>query len=187
MKGIRSLLLITGLAAMSALSHLDCPAQAAAVPDEFQVRAAIIVNLVRFVTWPPGRDNVHAPIVVGLLGYDQQSAAIEQYLGTHAVDGRSFLVRKLGSSDRADNCEVLYVSPSERRRFETISESLASRAVLTISDDRTFAIGDGIVALPVVGDRIEIQINLAQAQRSGLVISSRLLGLAKVIRKGGDK
>lgn len=143
--------------------------------------------MVRFVTWPPARANAHTPIIGGLLGYDQQSAALESYLNAHSIDGRPFQVRKLGHSDRADDCQVLYVSPTERHRFEEVSGSLSDGGVLTISDDQTFAIVGGIVSLPVVGDRIEIQINLTQAQRSGLIIISRLLGLAKVIRKDGTK
>lgn len=177
---------IAGLIVLSAVSSLRCPAQAP-LPDEFQVRAAIIANLVRFVTWPSARTNPHAPIVVGLLGYDQQSAALEKYLNAHSSDGKPFQIRKLGHSDPSDDCQVVYVSPAERWRFEEISDSLSANGVLTISDDQTFAIAGGIVGLPVVGDRIEIQINLIQAQRGGLVISSRLLGLAKVIRKVPSK
>ena len=172
---------IVGFVALSAAISLYCPAQTT-LPDEFQVRAAIIANVIRFVTWPASRNNPHAPIMVGLLGYDQQSVALEKYLNTHAIDGRSFEVRKLGRSDSFDGYRVLYVSPAERRRFEEIADSLSASGVLTISDDQTFAMGGGIVGLPVTGDRIEIQVNLIQAQQSGLVISSRLLALAKVIR-----
>ena len=164
----------------------SCSAQAA-IPDEFQVRAAIIVNLVRFVTWTPARGNAHAPLVVGLLGYDQQGTALESYLSSHSIDGRQFQVKKIGHGDRTDDCQIIYVAPSEQRRFEEISDSLAHNGVLTVSDNRAFALSGGIVGLPVVGDRIEIQINLLQAQQSGLVISSRLLGLARVIRKAESK
>lgn len=162
------------------------PAQTA-IPDEFQVRAAIIANLVRFVTWAPAKGNIHPPLIVGLLGNDQQSAALETYLSSHPIDGRQFQVRKIGHSDRVEDCQILYVAPSEQRRFEEISDSIAHNGVLTVSDDRAFALSGGIVGLPVVGDRIEIQINLLQAQQSGLVISSRLLGLARVIRKANSK
>jgi hypothetical protein len=126
-------------------------------------------------------------VVVGLLGNDQQSAALEKYFDAHSIDGRALRIRKLGHADRADDCNVVYVSLAERRRFGEMADSLVAGGVLTISDDQTFALAGGIVALPLVGDRIEIQINLAQAQRSGLIISSRLLGVAKVIRKDGAK
>lgn len=154
------------------------------LPDEYQVRAAIIVNLVRFITFKPTRDDPRGPVRVCLLGYDQQSSVLESYLSTHPIDGRPFQVRRIMSDDKTEGCQVLYVCPSERHAFDQLSAQLAGTGVLTISDHRMFAPDGGVIGLPVVGDRIEIQINLERAEQSGLVISSRLLSLAKVIRKG---
>lgn len=175
-----------GAIALMAITLSLCSAQEP-IPDEYQVRAAIIVNLVRFVTFKPGGDDVHGPIRLCLLGYDQQSALLESYLSAHPIDGRPFQVRRLLNSERPEGCRVLYASPAERRRFDEISEALVGAGVLTISDDRTFAAGGGIVGLPVVGDRVEIQINLVRAEQSGIAISSRLLGLARVIRKAANR
>jgi len=177
---------LIGVLVLSTALCRFCLAQAA-IPDEFQVRAAIVVNLVRFVTWSPPKGNSHSPLVVGLLGYDQQSAALETYLSTHSIDGRQFQIRKVGHGDKTDDFQIVYVASSEQRHFEEIAEALARSGALTISDDRAFAMTGGIVGLPVVGDRIEIQINLLRAQQSSLVISSRLLGLARVIRKADAK
>jgi len=182
----RSVALTVGLLLLSVGSRLAGSAQTA-IPDEFQVRAAIIANLARFVSWAPPKGNVHTPMIVGLLGSDQQSAALEAYLSSHTIDGRAFQVRKLERSDRTDDCQIVYVSPSEKQHFEEIADSRSWNGVLTISDDRTFALTGGIVGLPVVGDRIEIQINLFRAQQNGLLISSRLLGLARVIRKADTR
>jgi len=175
-----------GVIALIAISLSLCSAQEP-IPDEYQVRAAIIVNLVRFVTLKPNRDDPHGAIRVCLLGYDQQSALLETWLSTHFIDSRPFQVRKLMNWERPDGCQVLYTSPSERRRFDEISDALVGAGVLTIGDDRGFAVTGGSVSLPVVGDRIEIQINLVRAEQSCIVISSRLLGLAKVIRKAADR
>jgi len=175
-----------GVIALIAIPLSLCCAQAP-MADEYQVRAAIVVNLVRFVSLRQSGEDNHGPVRICLLGYDQQSAVLESYLGAHAIDGRSFQVRRLQESDRGEGCQVLYVSPAERHRFEEISGFLVGAGVLTVSDDRAFAAADGIVGLPVVGDRIEIQINLVRAEQSGIVISSRLLGLAKVIRKVGGR
>jgi len=157
------------------------------IPDEYQVRAAIIVNLVRFISFNPNRDDIHGPVHVCLLGYDQQSSVLESYLSTHLVDGRPFQVRRVRIPDKTEGCQVLYVCPTERHSFDQLSSQLVSAGVLTISDHPMFASDGGVIGLPVVGDRIEIQINLARAEQSGLVISSRLLSLAKVVRKGAGQ
>ena len=52
-------------------------------------------------------------------------------------------------------------------------------AVLTVSEN---ALGDSgiVIALPLVANRIQIQVDLKAAQNSGLTISSKLLHLALV-------
>lgn len=157
-------------------------ALAQAMPDEYEVRAAIILNLTKFVLWPPAKSaNAHAPFVIGLLGYDQQGAVLEKLLAARAVEGRPVMVRRLARTDRTDDCSLVYVASSEQKHYEELRAQLTKDSVLTVSDDVRFASGGGVVGLPVAGDRIEIQINLAQAQRSGLTISSRLLHLATVV------
>lgn len=158
----------------------------APMPDEFAVRAAIIFNLTRFVTWPASKmADPHAPFVVGLLGYDREGAALEKFLAGRSIDGRLIVVRRLGSADRAGQCSLLYVTSTERKRYDALATELAREGVLTVSDDEHFVVAGGIVGLPVSGDHIDIQINLSQAQRSGLTISSRLLHLASVVRQEG--
>jgi hypothetical protein len=154
----------------------------ATMPDEYEVRAAIVLNLAKFVTWPQGKAaNPHAPFVVGLLGYDQQGAALEKFLGGRSVEGRPVAVRRLTRGDRTDDCFLIYVASPERKHYEDLEAQMAKDGVLTVSDDERFVLNGGVVGLPVAGDHIEIQINLAQAQRSGLTISSRLLHLATVV------
>lgn len=185
MRATRSVLLV-GVIALLSVPLSVCSAQEP-MPDEFQVRAAIVVNLVRFVSFRSNRDDTRAPFRTCLLGYDQQSAVLESYLSAHSIDGKPFIVRRLASSERFDGCQVLYVAGAERHHFDAISGTLIDAGVLTISDDRTFANSGGIVGLPVIGDRIEIQVNLLSAEQSGIAISSRLLALAKVIRKATQR
>lgn len=172
------------------LSTGGCPFAYGQTPgaNEYEVRAAIIVNLVRFVTWPHGRGNdAHTPFVVGLMGANEQTSILEGYLVTHLLDGRSFSIRKLRRADRCDDCQLVYVTRTERRHFEELAGAFSAAGTLTVSDDETFACTGGIVGLPLLGEKIEIQINLSEAEHSNLTISSRLLSLAKVIRKGCDR
>ena len=56
--------------------------------------------------------------------------------------------------------------------------------VLTVSDGKGFSQAGGIIELYVEGGRMRFAINVDAAERSGLRLSSRLLGLAKVVRDG---
>jgi hypothetical protein len=54
--------------------------------------------------------------------------------------------------------------------------------ILTISDARDFSHAGGIIELYVEDGHMRFAINVDAAERTGLRISSRLLGLAKVVR-----
>ncbi len=153
-----------------------------AIPDEYQVRAAIILNLAKFVVWPASRTaDPRAPFVVGLLGYNEQSAAIERAFAGRTVGGRPAAVRRISQGERVNDCFMIYVAATEQRHYEQIAAELARAGVLTVSDDERFVFDNGVVGLPLAGDHVQIQINLARAQSSGLTISSRLLQLATVV------
>jgi hypothetical protein len=59
---------------------------------------------------------------------------------------------------------------------------LRTLPVLTVSDGKGFSHASGIIELYVEAGRMRFAINVDAVERSGLRISSRLLGLAKVIR-----
>jgi hypothetical protein len=170
----------TGLLAALWLASAACGQ--ATIPAEYDVRAAIILNLTKFVVWPPAKTaDLRAPFVVGLLGYDEQSAALERLLSGHSVDGRPIAIRRIAAGDRMSDCFLIYVAATERKRYEEYEPELTRAGALTISDDDRFVYSGGVVGLPVSKDHIEIQVNLAHAQLSGLTISSRLLQLATVV------
>lgn len=170
-----------GIALCLALACCGVQAQAT-IPEEYDVRAAIILNLARFVTWPAAKTaDPRAPFVVGLLGHDEQTAALERDLAGRSVDGRKVAVRKLAPGDRAGDCFLIYVAAPEMKHYEDAEPEMERDGILTVSDNERFVFSGGVVGLPVNGDHIEIQVNLGRAQASGLTVSSRLLQLATVV------
>jgi hypothetical protein len=158
------------------------PARAQNVPDEYEVRAAIVSDLSKFVTWPAARvQRQQSAFVIGLLGTDQQTQALERFMVRRSIDGKPVVVRRLDSAEHGDDCALVYIASSERKRYQDDSEQLARQGILTVGDGDRFVLSGGMVGLPVVGDRVEIQVNLTQVQRGGLSVSSKLLRLATVV------
>jgi hypothetical protein len=63
-------------------------------------------------------------------------------------------------------------------------DGIKTLPVLSVSDGKGFSQSGGIIELYVEGGRMRFAINVDAAERSGLHLSSRLLGLAKVMRSG---
>jgi hypothetical protein len=173
---------ITAISILVAFSQTSAQAQESSA-DEYEVRAAMIFNLSRFVEWPNGKYSAAAsPFDVCLLGADASAAALDRASRGKTIDGKAIALRRLGRDDVVEGCRILYVANSERKRFGELVPALAKAAVLTVGDQEWFVSAGGIVGLPLVESRVRIEINLASALRSNLSVSSKLLRLATVAR-----
>ena len=81
---------------LAAILALICaPWPAGAQFDDRHVKAAFVLNFLKFVEWPPSPAGVEAPIDVVVLGDDDLAKAIEQAALKQAVGGRALTVRSV--------------------------------------------------------------------------------------------
>lgn len=153
--------------------------------DEYEIKAAMLLNLTRFVEWPASKLGDHsAPFVIGIVGHDPFGRDLDKLLGGKNVAGHPIVVQRLSASQHLEGCHILFVGRGERRKLDELSPSLARTSVLTVGDGDRFAASGSVVGLVVRDNRVQIEVNLAAAQRHGLVISSRLLRLVTVVKDG---
>ena len=147
-------------------------------PREVDVTAALLFNFARFTEWPAL--SPAAPIAICVVGDDRIAGAVrEQNINGHKLD-----VSRRQDSATWRACNMLFIADAETRRSARGLDGLRTLPVLTVSDGKGFAEAGGIIELYVEGGRMRFAINVDAAERSGLRVSSRLLGLAKVIRNG---
>jgi hypothetical protein len=159
---------------MSAISQSDWRASSPVV------KAAFLYNFAKFVEWPALPAG--APIVVCLVGNDGIAGAFAETVRGQNIAGHSFDVWVLQDSARWRACNLLFIADAEIRRSAGGLNEIKTLPVLTVSDGKGFSLAGGIIELFVEDERMRFAINLDAADRSGLRLSSRLLGLAKVIR-----
>ena len=70
---------------------------------------------------------------------------------------------------------------SESDRLAQILERLAGQPVLTVGEGDGFARRGGVIGLVVESNLARFEVNLHAAQRTGLLLSSKLLGVARVV------
>ena len=159
-----------------------CTPLTAAEPLEYQVKAAFLYNFARFIEWPAatGRDG----FAICVLGEDPFGSAL-QGLTRKRVRGVPIRVRRLRAVAEGDHCQVLFIAASERHALVEALAYLAGRPVLTVSDIGGFTELGGIVELYIENKRVRFAINPAAAAHSGLKVSSKLLSLARVVRRTG--
>jgi len=155
------------------------PAALAQTAPVSELEAAFLINFARFTTWPP--EESRAPLTLCVAGDDRVADALEAAVRGQAIDGRALVARALRSSDHVHDCQVLFVGRGAPQAGEQALQRAQARAILTVSDREGFAQTGGIIEFVIDGGRMRFIINAGAAARAGLRISSRLLGLAKVV------
>jgi len=151
--------------------------------EEHEVKAAFVLKLINFVQWPDAGGQ-HPTLVIGILGTDATSDALERLAFGKSVDGREIVVRRLNTESNFSACQVIFIGASERNQAAALIERIRGSSVLTVGESDGFGQHGGIVNLMLDEGRIHLEVNPNAAQRAHLQISSRLLSLATIVRDG---
>ena len=157
-------------------------AAGADVAPDVAVKAAFLFNFAKFTEWPALRPG--APILVCIVGDDGIAASLVETVREQNISGHRLDISRPQDSATWRTCHLLFIADGEARRSAGGLIGIKTLAVLTVSDAKGFAEADGIIEFYIEGGRMRFAINVDAAERSGLHLSSRLLGLAKIIRSG---
>lgn len=150
------------------------------VVSEYELKAAVLYKLLKFVEWPEG--NRKRPyLTVGILGDDPFGDSLG-ILQNRTVGGRPVAVRRSHSIHALKHCDVLFVTRSESERVEGIVRTASSLNMLTVGDAAGFARRGIIINFYLQDQKLRFEINVEAAKRSGLSISSQVLKLGRVVQ-----
>lgn len=152
---------------------------------EYTVKAAVLLNFARFTEWPAKAfSSPEAPLVVGVLGRDSFGTELEQLMAGQSVKNRRIEVRRLSSDPELDQCHVLFVAASERRRYREIFARVGQQSILTVGETDDFSEAGGVLHLFVKreSNTVKFNVNLDAAKPAQLKFSASLLKLADKVR-----
>ena len=147
---------------------------------EYEVKAAFLYKFASFVEWPSRSGG--APVCIGVVGQDPFGTALDQVVNGKSVDGRAFVIRRFKSGQELKDCDIVFISSTERGNLRPILAALAASPVLTVGDMPGFCERGGVVNLELLDRRIHLQVNLEAANQARLQLSSKLLSLATIVR-----
>ncbi len=154
---------------------VPAPASAASAVGEYQVKAAFLKNLTRFVERPGGG----ATWTICVVGEDPFGPALDAIAGD-AGAGVTISVRRVRSQDLA-GCAIVFISGSEAARLAPLLAATKDAPLLTVGDPAGFAARGVILNFFLEDSRVRFEVNVDAAKRARLGISSRLLGLARIV------
>ncbi len=154
----------------------------AQAPTEYQVKAVFLFNFAKYIEWPATTTKSQEPIAIGVLGEDPFGDLLEKAIVGKTVNGRRLIILRITQVHEARDCQILFISSSERQRLRHLLDTLKGSSVLTVGDTEGFAQLGGMINFTLEENRVRFEINQDAAEKAGLKISSRLLSLAKIIR-----
>ncbi|MEP7306146.1 MAG: YfiR family protein [Acidobacteriota bacterium] len=174
-------------------AHVVCkprgrPARAAhgceprrASPAVALAQGRLVYNFAKFADWPADVLPNAGPFGICVIDQTGLADALMELVHGQSVGGHPLLVRRVTPGDDLRSCHLLYVSGFDTKRYLQLPGPLKDSAVLTISDCEQFTLLGGVANIFVDDHKLRFAISLESARRSKLILSSRLLSLAKVI------
>ncbi|MGB8851839.1 MAG: YfiR family protein [Candidatus Acidiferrales bacterium] len=149
---------------------------------EYQVKAAFLLNFVKFIEWPADafQDN-KAPITICVFGHDPFGSALDNILRGKTIENREVLPRRMSDISDLKSCQLVFVSALEDKRLPEILSSLKGTSALVVGETESFAERGGGIQFFLDDNRLRFAVNVDAVRRARLEVSSKLLALARIV------
>ncbi|MCW8930068.1 MAG: YfiR family protein [Gammaproteobacteria bacterium] len=149
---------------------------------EYFLKAAFLYNFARLVEWPTNTSKQDSdPVRLCFIGQDPFDNALHT-IQNKKVSGRPLIIQRFIDLKDAPKCHILFISRSEESQLATILNFTQQYPILTISEIPNFAEENGHIRFFLSNnEKLNLEVNLESVKNSGLIISSRILTLAKIV------
>lgn len=168
---------------------------------ESQIRAAFLLNFMKFTIWPEEAFvSNDVPLVLAIVGRDPFGRTLEQTFSNEQVQRRRIDILRLPLPKQADyrttreydaavarfreqlhTAHITYFANCDSDDLEFVLKQVDTRFMLTVGDARGCAVHHTALALDRDGSRIVFYANVQSLNGLDIQVSSRLLSLARII------
>jgi hypothetical protein len=175
---LSALLLLPGMGLLASRA----PGQAEPANTGYSIKAAFIYNFAIYIDWPAELLKTREePFVVGVVGSDAFAELLRRTLAEKTVRGHRFMVKRGGTAKSIKDCHIVFFS-AETPDLATALSLLGSTPTLTVGESAAFADAGGMINFLVDDNKLRFDVNTEAGRRANLIMSSRLLSLARRVR-----
>jgi hypothetical protein len=170
-----------GVAAL--LAVLLCAGSARAQETvESAVKATYLYKFAPFVDWPQGSfASAEEPFTVCIIGHDPFGAVLDQAVKGQRIGSRAVEIKRMGILGPNSGCRIAYVGGSPEQSIGEALEFVRGTPILTVTDGAD-NMPRGIIRFVLDNNHVRFEIDDAAAAQNDLVISSKLLSLARSVK-----
>jgi hypothetical protein len=167
------------------------PGEAQGNALELAVKATYLHKIAAFITWPSpsdagasqgGASQPGAAFNICIIGNDPFGPLLDQAVEGQTVGGRPIFVARWRVLPDLFECQIAYVGDAGPQSAAAVLAQLRGKPVLTVTDSARSTAGRGIVNFVIADNRVRFEIDNGTAAVDRLLISSKLLSLAMIVR-----
>ncbi|HEY5799181.1 MAG TPA: YfiR family protein [Burkholderiaceae bacterium] len=170
---LRHLLSLIAVAACLLAAPLRGHAQAM---PEASVKSAYLYNFALFSEWPDEQPG--AGVVACAFATSGTAGALVD-LQNKPIKGGRLQFRTLAQHDSVRGCQLLFIDGIPRERWKQLRTEMGANPVLTVADNTDAQYEGAVITLVRTSDKIAFNIDAAAARNARIVLSSKLLRLAR--------
>ena len=149
------------------------------VGSEYQTKAAQIYSFTKFIDWPAKKfPSSESPFIIGVYGSDEITDFLRESFQSRRIKDRPVEIRHLTNKAELPGCHLVFVSRSERERLGTVLYELRHENILSVGETDNFLKSGGVINFISVEGATRFQIDLGNASRERLKVSSKLLPIS---------
>ncbi len=172
-------LLNAGVAVSLVLASLPLQAQDSAAL-EYRAKANYLAKFPSFVEWPVSAlPSVDSPFLLCVYGEYPFGISLAEFTRGATIQKRRIETRWIHKEQELHACQVLFVSRSEQKRYRQVLEAVSGQMVFTVGETPGFLDAGGILCFSMQQGTLQFEVDLDEANKAHLKISSRLLALAR--------
>jgi len=147
---------------------------------EYRAKANYLAKFPSFVEWPvsalPPGDS---PFLLCVYGEYPFGISLAEFTRGATIQKRRIETRWIHKEQELHACQVLFVSRSEQKRYRQVLEAVSGQMVFTVGETPDFLDAGGILCFSMQQGTLQFEVDLDEANKAHLKISSRLLALAR--------
>jgi hypothetical protein len=152
------------------------------VANEYDLKAAFVFNLVKFIEWPAAKFSAeNSPLIIGVIG-DEALDHFTRAFQEKSINQHKLLVRRLDPATNAPECHVLFISRTEQQRASEMAKAGCHAQALTVGETDQFLELGGMIGFRLESDELRLEINDRCVHEAGLQITAS--ALSALVNKG---
>jgi YfiR/HmsC-like len=152
---------------------------------EYQIKAAILFNVLKFTDWPAA-NTPSEQLVVGIVGEDPFGSTIEKAFSGKKKGKSSIVIKRYQSLSGLTDSDLgeihaVFVTDGETKSIGEMRSKLEGAGILIVGESDGSA-KNGHVATPMKKGKIKIQVNKGLLEAAGFKMKSKLLQSAEIVK-----